>query len=32
MVRAVYTFASQYTDTGQIGLYVGTREENSGPA
>ena len=29
---AVYTFASQYTDTGQIGLYVGTREENLGPA
>ena len=31
MAYAVYTFASQYTDTGQIGLYVGTREENLGP-
>ncbi|MBA2360386.1 MAG: insulinase family protein [Actinobacteria bacterium] len=28
MAYAVYTFASQYTDTGQIGFYVGTREEN----
>ena len=28
MAYSVYTFASQYTDTGQIGLYVGTREEN----
>jgi predicted Zn-dependent peptidase len=28
MAYAVYTFASQYTDSGQIGLYVGTREEN----
>jgi predicted Zn-dependent peptidase len=28
MAYAVYTFASQYTDTGQIGVYVGTREEN----
>jgi predicted Zn-dependent peptidase len=28
MAYAVYSFASQYTDTGQIGLYVGTREEN----
>jgi predicted Zn-dependent peptidase len=28
MAYAVYTFVSQYTDTGQIGLYVGTREEN----
>jgi predicted Zn-dependent peptidase len=24
----VYTFASQYADTGQIGIYVGTRGEN----
>jgi predicted Zn-dependent peptidase len=24
----VYSFASQYTDTGQIGVYLGTREEN----
>ena len=28
MAYSVYTFASQYTDTGLIGLYVGTREEN----
>jgi predicted Zn-dependent peptidase len=28
MAYAVYTFASQYTDSGQIGFYVGTREEN----
>jgi predicted Zn-dependent peptidase len=28
MAYAVYTFASQYTDTGQIGVYIGTREEN----
>jgi predicted Zn-dependent peptidase len=28
MAYSVYTFASQYTDTGQIGLYVGTREDN----
>jgi len=28
MAYAVYTFASQYTDSGQIGVYVGTREEN----
>ena len=28
MAYAVYTFASQYTDTGLIGIYVGTREEN----
>src|SRR5262249_20191518 len=27
----VYSFASQYTDTGQIGIYVGTREENLEP-
>jgi predicted Zn-dependent peptidase len=31
MAYAVYTFVSQYTDTGQVGLYVGTREENLGP-
>jgi predicted Zn-dependent peptidase len=30
MAYAVYTFASQYTDTGLIGFYVGTREENLG--
>ena len=28
MAYSVYTFLSQYTDTGQIGVYVGTREEN----
>ena len=30
LAYAVYTFASQYADTGQIGVYVGTREENLG--
>jgi predicted Zn-dependent peptidase len=28
MAYAVYSFVSQYTDTGQIGIYLGTREEN----
>ncbi|MEJ7567864.1 MAG: pitrilysin family protein [Gaiellaceae bacterium] len=28
MAYAVYSFASQYSDAGQIGLYVGTREDN----
>jgi predicted Zn-dependent peptidase len=28
LAYAVYTFASQYTDTGLIGVYVGTREDN----
>jgi predicted Zn-dependent peptidase len=28
MAYAVYSFASQYTDSGQVGFYVGTREEN----
>ena len=28
MAYAVYTFASQYTDTGLIGFYIGTRAEN----
>ncbi|HZB24336.1 MAG TPA: pitrilysin family protein [Gaiellaceae bacterium] len=28
MAYAVYTFASQYSDTGLFGVYVGTREEN----
>jgi predicted Zn-dependent peptidase len=28
MAYSVYSFASQYTDTGQIGFYVGTRPEN----
>jgi predicted Zn-dependent peptidase len=30
MAYSVYTYASQYSDTGQVGLYVGTREENLG--
>jgi predicted Zn-dependent peptidase len=30
MAYSVYTFASQYQDTGLVGLYVGTREENLG--
>jgi predicted Zn-dependent peptidase len=28
MAYSVYTYASQYADAGQVGLYVGTREEN----
>jgi predicted Zn-dependent peptidase len=28
LAYAVYTFAAQYTDSGLIGFYVGTREEN----
>lgn len=28
MAYAVYSFMSQYTDTGQVGVYVGTREDN----
>jgi predicted Zn-dependent peptidase len=28
MAYAVYSFASQYTDTGQVGVYIGTREDN----
>jgi len=28
MAYAVYSFTSQYTDTGLVGFYVGTREEN----
>jgi predicted Zn-dependent peptidase len=32
MAYSVYSFASQYTDTGLVGFYVGTREENLGPA
>ena len=31
MAYSVYSFASQYTDTGHIGFYVGTREENLEP-
>jgi len=32
MAYAVYSFASQYTDTGLVGIYLGTREENLGPS
>jgi predicted Zn-dependent peptidase len=28
LAYSVYTYSSQYADTGQIGIYVGTREEN----
>ena len=28
LAYSVYSFASQYADTGEIGVYVGTREEN----
>jgi predicted Zn-dependent peptidase len=28
MAYAVYTYGSQYVDAGQVGLYVGTREDN----
>src|SRR5205809_1435532 len=28
MAYSVYSFASLYTDTGLVGIYVGTREEN----
>jgi predicted Zn-dependent peptidase len=28
LAYAVYSFASQYADVGQVGVYVGTREEN----
>jgi predicted Zn-dependent peptidase len=28
MAYSVYSFASQYTDSGQIGIYLGTREDN----
>src|SRR5262245_10792287 len=31
MAYSVYSFASQYTDTGLVGIYVGTREENVSP-
>jgi len=30
LAYTVYTFSSQYADTGQIGIYVGTRAENLG--
>jgi predicted Zn-dependent peptidase len=28
MAYSVYSFASQFSDTGQIGVYLGTREDN----
>jgi predicted Zn-dependent peptidase len=28
MAYSVYTYGSQYTETGQVGVYVGTREDN----
>ncbi len=28
MAYSVYTYATQFVDAGQVGLYVGTREEN----
>jgi predicted Zn-dependent peptidase len=28
MAYSVYSYSSQYTETGQVGLYVGTRAEN----
>jgi predicted Zn-dependent peptidase len=31
MAYSVYSFASQYTDTGLVGIYLGTREENLAP-
>jgi predicted Zn-dependent peptidase len=31
MAYTVYSFGSQYTDTGLVGVYVGTREENLEP-
>jgi predicted Zn-dependent peptidase len=32
MAYSVYSFASQYTDTGLVGVYLGTREENLAPS
>jgi predicted Zn-dependent peptidase len=31
MAYSVYSFASQYSDTGLVGIYLGTREENLEP-
>jgi predicted Zn-dependent peptidase len=28
MAYSVYSYSSQYSDTGQVGVYVGTREDN----
>jgi predicted Zn-dependent peptidase len=30
MAYSVYSYSSQYSDAGQVGMYVGTREENLG--
>jgi predicted Zn-dependent peptidase len=30
LAYSVYSYSSQYSDSGQVGLYVGTREENVG--
>jgi predicted Zn-dependent peptidase len=30
MAYSVYTYASQYADTGMVGVYLGTREDNLG--
>ena len=30
MAYSVYSYSSQYSDSGQVGFYVGTREENLG--
>ena len=32
LAYAVYSFSGQFTDTGQVGLYVGTRPDNLGEA
>jgi predicted Zn-dependent peptidase len=32
LAYSVYSFAGQYSDTGQVGLYVGTRPDNLGEA
>jgi predicted Zn-dependent peptidase len=32
LAYSVYTFASQYGETGQVGVYLGTREDNLGEA
>jgi predicted Zn-dependent peptidase len=32
LAYAVYSFSGQYADTGQVGLYVGTRADNLAPA
>ena len=31
MAYSVYSFGAQYTDTGLVGIYIGTREENLAP-